>query len=320
MILPSLSSIEAAAGLVHRVIPPTPQICWPLLCSRTGAEVWVKHENHTPIGAFKLRGGLVYMEELRQCEPSAAGVIAATRGNHGQSVAFAASRVGLRSVIVVPHGNSPEKNAAMRGLGAELIEHGYDFQEAYEHAARLAGEQCLHLVRSFDDALVRGVASCALELFRAVDGLETVYVPIGLGSGICAAIAVRDALGLRTEIVGVVAARARAYALSFAAGRPVTSAVGETIADGMAVRVPDPAAIEIILKGASRVVTVEEDEIQAAMRHLFSDTHNVAEGAGAAPLAALLQEKDKMRGRRVAVILTGGNVDRNVFALTLAAQ
>jgi threonine dehydratase len=320
LILPSLSSIEAAAGLVHRVIPPTPQICWPLLCSRTGAEVWVKHENHTPIGAFKLRGGLVYMEELRQCEPSAAGVIAATRGNHGQSVAFAASRVGLRSVIVVPHGNSPEKNAAMRGLGAELIEHGYDFQEAYEHAARLAGEQCLHLVRSFDDALVRGVASCALELFRAVDGLETVYVPIGLGSGICAAIAVRDALGLRTEIVGVVAARARAYALSFAAGRPVTSAVGETIADGMAVRVPDPAAIEIILKGASRVVTVEEDEIQAAMRHLFSDTHNVAEGAGAAPLAALLQEKDKMRGRRVAVILTGGNVDRNVFALTLAAQ
>jgi threonine dehydratase len=320
LILPSLSSIEAAAGLVHRVIPPTPQICWPLLCSRTGAEVWVKHENHTSIGAFKLRGGLVYMEELRQCEPSAAGVIAATRGNHGQSVAFAASRVGLRSVIVVPHGNSPEKNAAMRALGAELIEHGYDFQEAYEHAARLAGEQCLHLVRSFDDALVRGVASCALELFRAVDGLETVYVPIGLGSGICAAIAVRDALGLRTEIVGVVAARARAYALSFAAGRPVASDVGETIADGMAVRVPDHAAIEIILKGASRVVTVEEDEIQAAMRHLFSDTHNVAEGAGATPLAALLQEKDKMRGRRVAVILTGGNVDRNVFAQTLAAQ
>lgn len=320
MRLPSLTSIEAAADLVHCVIPPTPQIRWPLLCARTGAEVWVKHENHTPVGAFKVRGGLVYMEELRQREPQVTGVIAATRGNHGQSVAFAASRAGLRSVIVVPHGNSREKNAAMQALGAELIEHGHDFQASYEHAARLADEQRLHLVRSFDDALLPGVASCALELFRAVPGIETLYVPIGLGSGICAAIAVRDGLGLQAEIVGVVAARAQAYALSFAAGRPIASDVGETIADGMAVRVPDPAAIEIMLKGAARVVTVEEEEIQAAMRHLFSDTHNVAEGAGAAPLAALLQEKDRVRGRRVALILTGGNVDREVFAQTLAAQ
>jgi threonine dehydratase len=318
--LPTLRSLEAAADLVHCVIPPTPQIRWPQLCERTGAEVWVKHENHSPVGAFKLRGGLVYMEELRQREPQVAGVIAATRGNHGQSVAFAAARASLPCVIVVPHGNSREKNAAMRALGAELIEHGHDFQAAYEHAARLAGEQHLHLVRSFDEALMRGVASCAIELFRAVPGLDTVYVPVGLGSGICAAIAVRDALGLKTEIVGVVAARAQAYALSFAARRPVASDVGETIADGMAVRVPDPAAIEIILSGASRMVTVEEDEIQAAMRHLFSDTHNVAEGAGAAPLAALLQEKDRMRGHRVALILTGGNVDREVFARTLAAQ
>jgi threonine dehydratase len=320
LILPSLSSLEAAAELVHCVIPPTPQIRWPLLCARTGAAVWVKHENHTPVGAFKVRGGLVYMDELRQREPQVTGVIAATRGNHGQSVAFAASRVGLRSVIVVPHGNSREKNAAMQALGAELIEHGRDFQEAFEHAARLADEERFHLVRSFDGALLRGVASCALELFRAVSQIETVYVPIGLGSGICAAIAARDALGLQTEIVGVVAARARAYALSFAAGRPMASEVGETIADGMACRVPDPAAIEIILKGASRMVTVDEDEIQSAMRHLFSDTHNVAEGAGAAALAALLQEKDRMRSRRVALILTGGNVDRDVFAQTLAAE
>jgi threonine dehydratase len=281
--------------------------------------VWVKHENHTPVGAFKVRGGLVYMQELRQREPHVTGVVAATRGNHGQSVVFATSRAGLRSVIVVPHGNSREKNAAMRALGAELVEHGHDFQAAYEYAVQLAGERGLHLVRSFDDALLRGVASCALELFRAVPGLETVYVPIGLGSGICAAAAVRDALGLRTEIVGVVASRAPAYALSYAAGRPVSSDVGETLADGMACRVPDPAAIEIILKGASRIVTVDEDEIQAAMRHLFSDTHNVAEGAGAAALAALLQEKDRMRGRKVALILTGGNVDREVFARTLAA-
>jgi threonine dehydratase len=317
--LPSLSALQSAADLVHRVIPPTPQIRWPLLCARTGAEVWVKHENHTPLGAFKVRGGLIYMEELRQREPRVTGVVTATRGNHGQSVAFAAGRVGLRSVVVAPHGNSREKNNAMRALGAELVECGRDFQESYEHAVRLADENHLHLVRSFDEALLRGVASCALELFGALPNLDALYVPIGLGSNICAAIAVRDALGLGTEIVGVVAARAPAYALSFAAGRPVTSEVGETIADGMAVRVPDAAAVEIILKGAARMVTVEEDEIQDAMRCLFSDTHNVAEGAGAAPLAALLQEKDRMRGRRVAVVLTGGNVDREVFAQTLGA-
>ena len=320
MTLPSLSCLEAAADVVHRVVPPTPQIRWPLLSARTGAEVWVKHENHTPVGAFKVRGGLVYMEELRQREPQVTGVIAATRGNHGQSVAFAASRAGLRSVIVVPHGNSREKNAAMRALGAELIEHGRDFQEAYEYAIQLAGERRLHMVRSFDQTLLRGVASCALELFRGVPALDTIYVPIGLGSGICGAIAVRNALGLQTEVVGVVAARARAYALSFAAGRPVSSDVGETIADGMAVRVPDPAAVEIILKYASHVVTVDEGEIQRAMRHLFSDTHNAAEGAGAASLAALLQESERMRGRRVALILTGGNVDGEVFARTLAAH
>ena len=318
MILPSLGSLEAAADLVHCVIPPTPQIRWPLLSARTGAEVWVKHENHLPVGAFKVRGGLIYMDELRRREPQVAGVIAATRGNHGQSVAFAASRAGLRSLIVVPHGNSPEKNAAMRALGAELIEHGQDFQDAHEYAVQLAGERRLHMVRSFDETLLRGVASCALELFRSVPALDTVYVPIGMGSGICAAIAAREALGLRTEIVGVVAARAPAYALSFAAGQPIAAGVGDTIADGVACRIPDPAAVGIIRKGAARVVTVEEEEIEAAMRHLFSDTHNVAEGAGATPLAALLQEKDRIRGRRVALILTGGNVDRDVFARVLA--
>jgi len=318
LILPSLGSLEAAADLVHCVIPPTPQIRWPLLSARTGAEVWVKHENHLPVGAFKVRGGLIYMDELRRREPQVAGVIAATRGNHGQSVAFAASRAGLRSLIVVPHGNSPEKNAAMRALGAELIEHGQDFQDAHEYAVQLAGERRLHMVRSFDETLLRGVASCALELFRSVPALDTVYVPIGMGSGICAAIAAREALGLRTEIVGVVAARAPAYALSFAAGQPIAAGVGDTIADGVACRIPDPAAVGIIRKGAVRVVTVEEEEIEAAMRHLFSDTHNVAEGAGATPLAALLQEKDRMRGRRVALILTGGNVDRDVFARVLA--
>jgi threonine dehydratase len=272
------------------------------------------------MGAFKVRGGLVYMDSLRRREPAVTGVIAATRGNHGQSVAFAASRVGLSSVIVVPHGNSREKNAAMRALGAELIEHGGDFQEAYEHAAKLAEARKLHLVPSFDCALIAGVASYALELFGAVENLDAVYVPIGMGSGICGIVAARNALGQRTEVVGVVAARAPAYAMSFAAGRPIAADVGQTIADGMACRVPDPAAMEIILGGVSRVATVEEDEIRGAMRHVFSDTHNVAEGAGAAALAALLQERDRMQGRRVAVILSGGNVDTEVFAQTLTGN
>ena len=317
MVLPDLKTLEAAAQLVHRVIPPTPQICWPLVCQRAEAEVWVKHENHTVAGAFKVRGGLVYMEALKQREPRVAGVIAATRGNHGQSVAFAAKRAGLRSVIVVPHGNSREKNRAMRALGAELIECGSDFQEAFEHAARLAEAERLHFVPSFEAALVAGVASYALELFSAVANFDAVYVPIGIGSGICGVIAVREALGLRTEVVGVVASGAPAYALSYAAGRPVATASALTIADGIACRVPDPEALEIIGKGASRVATVTDDQIRAAMRHLFSDTHNAAEGAGAAALAALLKERDRMRGRRVALILSGGNVDREVFAETL---
>ena len=317
MVLPDLKTLEAAAQLVHRVIPPTPQICWPLVCQRAEAEVWVKHENHTVAGAFKVRGGLVYMEALKQREPRVAGVIAATRGNHGQSVAFAAKRAGLRSVIVVPHGNSREKNRAMRALGAELIECGSDFQEAFEHAARLAEAERLHFVPSFEAALVAGVASYALELFSAVANFDAVYVPIGMGSGICGVIAVREALGLRTEVVGVVASGAPAYALSYAAGRPVATASALTIADGIACRVPDPEALLIIGKGASRVATVTDDQIRAAMRHLFSDTHNAAEGAGAAALAALLKERDRMRGRRVALILSGGNVDREVFAETL---
>jgi threonine dehydratase len=318
MPLPTLEKLESAARIVHQVILPTPQIRWPLVCARADAEVWIKHENHTPVGAFKLRGGIVYMDRLRRQDPPATDVVAATRGNHGQSVAFAAAAAGLRAVIVVPKGNSREKNAAMGALGAELIEHGRDFQEAYEYAACLADARHLHLVRSFEESLVCGVGSYALELFGAVRDLDAVYVPIGLGSGICGVIAARNALGLKTEVIGVVAARAPTYALSFAARQPVSAPAGDTIADGMAVRVPDPAALEVIWEGSSRVVTVEDDEIEAAMRALFSDTHNVAEGAGAAPLAALLQERSRMKSSRVALILSGGNVDRDVFAKVLA--
>jgi threonine dehydratase len=314
----TLADLDAAADLVHAVMPPTPQFCWPLLAARSGVELFVKHENHTPIGAFKVRGGLVYMADLRKSEPGVTGVISATRGNHGQSVALAARRHGLAATIVVPHGNSREKNAAMRTLGAELVEHGDDFQAAAEHAAELAETRHLHFVRSFDERLVAGVASYALELLRGVVDIDTVYVPIGLGSGICGMIQTRDALGLGTRVVGVVAAGAPSYALSFAAGKPVSTNSADTMADGLACRVPAAPAVEIILKGAERIVTVEEDEIRAAMRHLFTDTHNIAEGAGAATLAALLKEKARMEGKRVVIVLSGGNIDRALYAEVLA--
>jgi len=317
--LPSLTAIEQAASLVHAVLPPTPQHRWPLLCERAGAEVWVKHENHTPVGAFKVRGGLTYMANLKRTEPAVKGVVAATRGNHGQSIALAARRNGLAAIVVVPHGNSVEKNAAMRALGAELIEHGHDFQAAYEHAAALAQERKLHRQPSFHPWLVTGVATYGLELFGALPDLDTVYVPIGLGSGICGTIAARNALGLRTKIVGVVAENAAAYALSFAKRAPVSTNSADTIADGMACRVPDESALAVIFAHAERVVTVSEDEIKAAMRHYFTDTHNVAEGAGAAPLAALLKEREKMAGKRVALVLSGGNIDREKYAAVLQA-
>jgi threonine dehydratase len=320
MKLPGRDELIAAAQIVGAAIAPTAQIRWPLLGVRTGAEVWVKHENHSPVGAFKLRGGIVYIDGLARAPHPVAGLIAATRGNHGQSIAYAAARAGMRATIVVPHRNSREKNAAMRALGAELVEHGHDFQDALEFAQRLAAERGLHMVPSFDPALVRGVASYALEFFGAVADLDTVYVPIGLGSGICGMISAREALGLRTRIVGVVAENAPAYALSFAAGRVVTTESADTIADGVACRVPLDEAVEIINRWAERIVTVSEAEIAAAMRYYFSDTHNVAEGAGAAPLAALLKERAAMERRRVGLVLSGGNVDREVYARVLAAE
>ena len=313
-----LDTLEAAAALVHRVMPPTPQYCWPLLSRRVGAELWVKHENHTPIGSFKIRGGLVYLDAVRRSQPDVRGVVTATTGNHGQSIALAAARLGVDATIVVPHGNSIEKNRAMAGFGARLVEAGHDFQAAFEHATELAERENRHFVRSYDPVLVRGVAGYGLELFRAVPDLDVVYVPIGLGSGISGVIAARDALGLRTEIVGVVAANAPTYALSFAAGAPVSTNSADTMAGGLAVRVPDPEALEIIRRGAARILTVSEAEMRRAMRILFSDTHNIAEGAGAAALAAALQERGRVAGERVAVIQSGGNIDRTLFAEVLA--
>jgi threonine dehydratase len=315
-----LETLEAAAALVHRSVPPTPQYCWPLLSRRVGGELWVKHENHTPIGAFKIRGGLVYVDAVRRSEPNLRGVVTATTGNHGQSIALAATRLGIAATIVAPHGNSVEKNRAMQAFGARLVEAGHDFQAAFEHATELALQEQLHFVPSYHPLLVRGVASYALELFRAVPDLDVVYVPIGLGSGISGVIAAREALGLRIEIVGVVAEGAPTYALSFAAGRPVSTNSADTMAGGLAVRVPDPEALDIICRGAARIVTASEAEIRRAMRILFADTHNAAEGAGAAPLAAALQERDRLAGKRVAVILSGGNIDRPLFAEVLAEE
>ena len=319
MSLFALAELENAAELVHAVVPATPQYAWPLLARHTGAEVWVKHENHTPIGAFKVRGGITYLDWLRRSS-APGGVISATRGNHGQSIAFAARRAGIPVSIVVPHGNSEEKNAAMESLGAELIVHGRDFDEARAHAARVAQERSLHVVPSFHPLLVKGVASYALELFRAVPSLDAVYAPIGLGSGICGVILVRDLLRLRTEIIGVVAEEAPALARSIAAGKSVPTQAARTFADGLACREPDPQAMAIIAKGAARLVCVREDEIAAAMRAYYAATHNVAEGAGAAALAGLVREGGRMRGRRVALILSGGNVDGAVLRQVLEGR
>ncbi|MYE60007.1 MAG: threonine dehydratase [Alphaproteobacteria bacterium] len=315
MTLPGKTEIEAAAELVYGSFPATPQRVWPLLAERAGTEVWVKHENHTPIGAFKIRGGLAYMA---QC--GAGDMVTATRGNHGQSVAYAARQAGKRVTVVVPEGNSREKNAAMHAFGADLVVHGRDFQDAFEHAHALAGAEGLHFLPSFHPALVAGVATYSYELLSAAPHLDALYVPIGLGSGICGAIAAREALGLRTEIVGVVARKAPCYALSFDAGRAVSTNSADTMADGMACRTPDASALAIILKHAARIVTVDDDEIEAAMRHYFTDTHNVIEGAGAAPLAALLKEREGMAGKAVGLVASGGNIDIEVYRRVLAGD
>jgi threonine dehydratase len=309
----SLRELEAALRVVHESFPGTPQYAWPLLASRCGAEVWVKHENHTPTGAFKLRGGLIYSERLRRDRPHVAGIISATRGNHGQSLAWAGRRYGVEVTIVVPHGNSVEKNAAMRAFGATLIEHGEDFEAAREEAARLAKERGLEFAPSFAPDLVKGVATYSLELFRGAPALDALYVPIGLGSGICGAIFTRDLLELGTEIIGVQSSGADCYVRSLAAGHVVVLNRSDPLADGMAVRQPDPEAFDIIRRGVSHIVTVTDEEVGAAIRAYWTDTHNLVEGAGAAPLAALLQEREAMAGKRVGLVVSGGNIDLELF-------
>src|SRR5882724_6773128 len=308
-----LRELERAHEIVGQAVPPTPAHAWPLLAQRLGTTIVVKHENHTPTSAFKVRGGLIYLDRLKRERPNMPGLISATRGNHGQSLAFAASRHGVPATIYVPHGNSVEQNRAIRGFGAELVEHGEDFQAAREEAYRRAATNGLEIVPAFHPDLVLGVATYALELLRKAPDLDALYVPIGQGSGICGCILARDLLGLKTEIVGVQSTEAPSYALSFAAGTVVTTETSNTRADGVATRIPDADALAIIRKGASRMVQVTDDEIASAMRAYWTDTHNLAEGAGAAALAAALQEKKKLQGKRVGLVLSGGNIDFDLF-------
>jgi len=315
--LPTLDEIRKAQELVYSVMPSTPQIGWPLLCKRLGTDVWVKHENHTPIGAFKARTAIVYAADLFERSRSVTGLVTATRGNHGQSVALAAGRFKVPAHIVVPIGNSTEKNAAMRGQGANLIEFGSDFQESKEHAQKLAGEHGWHFVPSYHPNIVKGVATYWLEFFSAVRDLDVVYVPIGQGSGISSCCAVRNGLNLKTKIVGVVADGAPAYALSFDAGRSVSAPVTTLLGDGMACRVPDEDSLEVVLENVDHVLRVSDNEMGQAMKMYFTDTHNVVEGAGAAGLAAALKEKESLGGKRVGLVVTGGNVDHDVFAKIL---
>jgi threonine dehydratase len=316
----TIDELEAATTIVRTFVPQTPAYAWPLLCDRLGAEVIVKHENHTATGSFKARGGMVYVDALRRQGRLPNGLVTATRGNHGQSVAVAAIRNGLSCIVVVPEGNSTEKNAAMRAFGAELMIAGKDFDQSRAVAAGIERERGYHLVPPFHRETVKGVATYAHELFAAWSDLDVVYVPIGMGSGICGLITVRDLLRLRTEIVGVVAENAPAFALSFEAGRPVPTASARTFADGLACRDPQAEPLEIIRNGASRIVRVSENEIAEAIRIIYTDTHNLAEGAGAAALAALIKERTQQAGKRVGVILSGSNIDMSVFQQILCGQ
>jgi len=315
--LPNIDEIRTAQELVYSVMQPTPQLVWPLLCQRLGAEVWVKHENHTPTGAFKARTAVVYAAELFRENSNITGLVTATRGNHGQSVALAARRFGVAAYIVVPRGNSTEKNAAMRAQGGTLIEFGDDYQESKEHAQKLAAGHGWHFVPSYHRDIVKGVATYWLEFFTAVPNLDVVYVPIGQGSGISSCTAVRNGLNLRTKIVGVVARGAPAYALSFEAGRKIAAPVTTLLADGMACRIPDEASLAVVLQNVDHIVQVTEEEIAQAMKVIFTDTHNVAEGAGAAGLAAAIKESNLLKSKRVGLVISGGNVDRDMFARVL---
>ena len=314
----TLQDIEAAARVVYQQFQATPQYRWALSSQRLGTDCWIKHENHTPVGAFKIRGGLTYFEALKSRGELPKEVISATRGNHGQSIGWAARAHGVACTIVVPLGNSVEKNAAMRALGLTLIEHGDDFQAAREFAIDLAEQRSAHMVPSFHPDLIRGVATYWWEFFKAVPNMDVAYVPIGMGSGAASAIAAKLALGSSIKIVGVVSSHAVAYADSIAAGRVIEAPATTILADGMACRIPDQAALDVLVPHIDHVVKVTDAEVAQAMRDIYADTHNVAEGAGAASFAAAMQERAALGGKVVGTTLCGGNVDAGVLSKVLA--
>ena len=313
------ADLDEATRIVREHVPVTPAYRWPLLEELTGTPTWVKHENATPTGAFKVRGGLVFVDRLHRSGRTVPGLIAATRGNHGQSVAYAGRAHDLPVTIVVPEGNSPDKNASMVGFGAELVVRGRDFQEAFEHAMALADSRGLVPVPAFHRDLVAGVATGALELQTQAGHLDSVYLPVGQGSGICAHMAVRDLLGVDTEVVGVVADRAPAHALSFASGRPVTTQHADTFVDGVATRTPVPEAVAAMVAGAARFIRVSEEQAEQAMRLLWRTTHQMPEPSGALALAGLLADPARAAGATAAVVMTGGNCDTELVRRVVAA-
>lgn len=309
MEFPSFEDALRARELVMQHLRRTPTWSYPALSRELGCELFIKHENHQPIGAFKVRGGISLMASLSDLERGR-GVVAATRGNHGLSLAYAARLFGTRAVIVVPHGNNPEKNEAMRALGAELVEYGRDFDEACQQAERLVASQGLRYIHSAEEpAMLAGVASLGIELFEDVPDLDYVFVPVGLGSGICGICLARGVLSPRTQVVGVQAERAPSIYLSWKQKRLVTTESADTFADGLATRVPAELTLEVIQRDVADFVAVGEGAIAWAIRDLLRYTHNLAEGAGAAPLAAIRERRDWVRGKRVAMIMSGGNID-----------
>ena len=314
-------ALDAAVALVGQVVPPTPQYRWPRLCEALGTEMWLKHEDQTPTGAFKVRGGVVYVDDVRrrrEAGEAVAGIASATRGNHGQSLALSGTRLGVPVLVGVPECNSADQNRAIEAHGAELLVAGADFEETRAQVAREAERRGYELVPAFHPLLVAGVATYWLEFFTVRPDLDVVYVAIGMGSGICAAIGVRDLLGLDTEVVGVVTEGAPTWALSLEAGEVVPTDAARTWCDGVATRNPPPEAFDVVRRGAARVLRVSDEQAADACRLLFDTTHHVAEGAAGVVLAGAWQERDRLRGREVGAVLCGANVDRDVFREVLA--
>jgi len=309
----NLDELHQAKELIHTVMPATPAYNWPQINSNTGCNVWVKHENHTPTTAFKVRGGIYLLDKLSRSKNKPPGIISATRGNHGQSLSFSGASKGIPVVIVAPECNSADQNRAIKSFGAKLILHGVDFEASRQYSHKLQEENGYFHVPPFCRDLVIGVATYALEFMSAVKDLDTIYVPVGMGSGICGLIKTRDLLGLKTKIVGVVAEGAPTFYQSFQAGHIIPTSEANTIADGVATSSPMEEGFEIIKHGAERIVKVSDQQIAEAMYQYYKFTHNLAEGAGATALAALNKEKQLMAGKKVGVILTGGNIDFKRF-------